>query len=93
MPPKGFIPEDAGFETWLARSHLTVSVADSETLLAMKCAAARSQVDRDDIRVLAQKLGLRSAREVLAVATRYFPASRLPVRTQLMIEEMFDERA
>lgn len=90
---KGFVPAGASFELWRAFESLTVSVADARTLLAMKAAAARSDVDRADIRFLANLLGLRTADEVLAVVSSYFPAERLPVRTRLMLEEMFDDGA
>ncbi len=88
---KGFVPVGASFELWQAFEHLSVSVADPRTLLAMKAAAARSELDREDIRFLAQLLGLTNSAAVLAVVTRYFPADRLPVRTRLMLEEMFDD--
>ena len=88
---KGFVPAGASFELWHAFENLSVSVADARTLLAMKAAAARSEVDRADIRFLASHLGLRGADEVLAVVAAYFPEERLPVRTRLMLEEMFDD--
>jgi hypothetical protein len=88
---KAFIPEGARFERWQEYSHLVVSVADERTLLAMKCAAARTAEDADDIRVLAERLGLGSSAEVLSVVEAYYPATRLPVRTRLLLEEMFDD--
>jgi hypothetical protein len=87
---KGFIPEGAGFERWTSFSHLDVSVADERTLLAMKCAAARTAEDVADIRFLAARLGLRSSEDVLRVVLTYYPAERLPVRTRLLLEELFD---
>lgn len=86
---KGFVPPNAGLDDYRTWSHLTVSVADPETMLAMKCAASRSEEDARDIRFLAAKLGLSTVEQVLAVVTRFIPAERLPVRTQLLIEEMF----
>jgi hypothetical protein len=89
---KAFVPSGAGYETWRELSNLTISTVDARTLLAMKCAAARTSTDATDIRYLADLLGLTSAAEVLEVVTAYFPAERLPVRARLLLEEMFDDR-
>ncbi|MDQ3035647.1 MAG: hypothetical protein M3Y87_24790 [Myxococcota bacterium] len=86
---KAFVPQGAVFERWRSLPHLDVCVADDRTLLAMKCAAARTEEDAGDIQTLAARLGLRSAGEVLAVALAFFPEERLPVRTRLLIEELF----
>lgn len=90
---KAFLPANAGYETIRDFENLTVFAVDAETLLAMKCAAARVEADAGDIRHLARHLGLASAEEVLAVVSRYYPAERLPVRARLLLEEMFDEGA
>lgn len=89
---KGFVPRGAGFERWRSLPHLEVSVADDRTLLAMKCAAARTVEDANDIRLLADRLDLHGAEDVLAVVLSYYPAEQLPVRTRLLLEEMFDAR-
>ena len=89
---KAYVPSNAGYETWQALSHLTISTVDARTLLAMKCAAARTVEDSGDIRFLADLLGLRSSTDVLQIVLRYFPAERLPVRVRLLLEEMFDDR-
>lgn len=88
---KGFIPPGARFEGWRSFSHLDVSVADTRTLLAMKCAAARTSEDAEDIRFLAALLGLESSADVLSVVLAYYPPERLPVRTRLLLQEMFHE--
>lgn len=90
---KGFVPENAGFETWRSLANLTVSTADARTLLAMKCAASRTAEDAADIRFLCGLLGLRGAAEAVAIVEAYYPADRLPVRARLLLEELFDERA
>ena len=86
---KAFVPPGGGFERWRSLSHLDISVADDRTLLAMKCAAARSAEDAHDIQFIAARLGLTRPIDVLEVVLAYFPADRLPVRTQLLIEELF----
>jgi len=90
---KGFVPVNAGYETWQSWPNLTISTVDARTLLAMKCAASRTEVDASDIRTLAKLLGLRSSEEVLRVVIEYFPEDRLPIRTRLLVEEMFDDGA
>jgi len=86
---KGFIPAGAGIDTWQSLSHVTISHADAPTLLAMKCAAARTNEDARDIRFLADHLHLTNAESVLGVVLQFYPEDRLPVRTRLLIEEMF----
>jgi hypothetical protein len=86
---KAFLPDNPGYEAWRELTNLAVSTVDAGTLLAMKCAAARTEVDAGDIRFLAGHLGLDTSQAVLDVVTRYFPEERLPVRTRLLLEEMF----
>jgi hypothetical protein len=86
---KAFVPAGAAFERWRSFDHLDVSVADDRTLLAMKCAAARTEEDASDIRLLAARLGLKAASDVLRVVTEFYPPERLPVRSQLLVEELF----
>lgn len=88
---KAFVPKGAGFERWAAYSNLVVSIADTRTLLAMKCAAARTVEDADDIHFLVTRLGLTTSHEVLDVALSYYPPERLSVRSQLLLEEIFDD--
>ncbi|MEW6746913.1 MAG: hypothetical protein AB1486_29605 [Planctomycetota bacterium] len=88
---KAFLPRNAGFNQWRSLPNLDISVADDRTLLAMKCAAARTTEDANDIQFLAARLGLSSSAEVLEVVLSYYPAEQLPVRTRLLLEEMLDD--
>lgn len=90
---KAYLPAGAGYDTWQTLSHLTIAVVDAPTLLAMKCAAARTAEDASDIRFLARHLDLRTSRSILEAVGRYIPEDQLPVRTRLLLEEMFDDRA
>jgi hypothetical protein len=68
-----------------------------EYLLAMKCMAARiggtadEPSDVADIIFLIRHLKLKSAKEVLDLVGQYYPASRIPVKTQYLIEGLFEE--
>ncbi len=88
---KAFVPQGAGFERWLTMPNLDVLVADERTMLAMKCAAARTSEDASDIRFLAKRLGLSKTEDILQVVLSYYPVERIPVRAQLLLEELFDE--
>ena len=73
--------------------HLTMPTA--EYLLAMKCMAGRTGVegadDVPDIIFLARQLGLKSSREVLNIVARYYGKSGIPVKTQYLVEGLFEE--
>jgi hypothetical protein len=80
---KAFVPAGAGFDAWRSFPSLDVSVADDRTL--------RTAEDAGDIRFLAQRLALKTSAEILQVVAAYYPADRLPVRSRLLVEEMFDD--
>ena len=77
--------------------HLRLTMPVPEYLLAMKCMAARlggttgEQSDVPDIRFLIRRLGLKSAEEVLGLVGQYYPANRIPVKTQYLVEGLFEE--
>ena len=68
-----------------------------EYLLAMKCMAARiggtsdEPSDVADIVVLIRHLTLKSATHTLELVARYYPANHIPVKTQHLVEGLFDE--
>jgi len=77
--------------------HLRLTMPVPEYLLAMKCMAARlggaedEPSDINDIVFLIRHLKLKSARDVLDLVGSYYPADRIPVKTQYLIEGLFEE--
>ena len=68
---------------------LRVHAASAPHLLAMKVLAGRRR-DADDIRLLADHLGLRTAVQVQEVCEATLPDEPLPKRSELLLEELFD---
>ncbi len=77
--------------------HLRLTMPVPEYLLAMKCMAARiggtadEPTDVADIVFLVRHLKLKSAKEVLDLVGQYYPANRIPVKTQYLVEGLFEE--
>ena len=57
----------------------------------MKAAAARIEEDTEDLRLLAVELGITSADQALALLERFYERARLTVKSQLVLEALFDE--
>ena len=77
--------------------HLRLTMPVPEYLLAMKCMAARlggttgESPDLPDIVFLIRHLQLKSAKDVLDLVGQYYPANRIPVKTQYLVEGLFEE--
>jgi hypothetical protein len=77
--------------------HLRLTMPVPEYLLAMKCMAARiggttdEPSDVADIIFLIHHLKLKSAKDVLDLVGQYYPANRIPVKTQYLVEGLFEE--
>jgi hypothetical protein len=77
--------------------HLRLTMPVPEYLLAMKCMASRlggtagETSDLADIIFLIRHLQLRSPEEVLNLVGQYYPPDRIPVKTQYLIEGLFEE--
>jgi hypothetical protein len=97
---KGYI--SSRHETWAGNlpqfSHLRLTMPVPEYLLAMKCMAARlggpagEQSDVPDIIFLIRHLRLQSAHAVLDLVAQYYPPNQIQVKTQYLIEGLFEER-
>jgi hypothetical protein len=77
--------------------HLRLTMPVPEYLLAMKCMAARlgsssgEPTDIPDIVFLIRHLNLQSPSDVLDLVGHYYPANLIPVKTQYLIEGLFEE--
>ncbi len=77
--------------------HLRLTMPVPEYLLAMKCMAARLggtidyPSDVADIVFLIRHLKFKSAKEVLDLVGQYYPANRIPMKTQYLVEGLFEE--
>ena len=70
---------------------ISVGVASAEYMFAMKASAARSEVDRDDIRTLIGELGITSVDEAFEILERHYSADRLTPKSQFVLEEVVSE--
>ncbi len=77
--------------------HLRLVMPVPEYLLAMKCMASRigsvegETDDVQDIAFLIHHLKLTKAGEVMDIVAAYYPAHRIPVKAQYLIEGLFAE--
>lgn len=77
--------------------HLRLTMPVPEYLLAMKCMAARlggtadEPSDVTDVVFLARHLKLKSAQDVLNLVGHYYPSNQIPIKTQYLVEGLFDE--
>lgn len=77
--------------------NLRLTMPVPEYLLAMKCMAGRligpsgGVTDVPDIIFLITHLNIKTAEEVLAIVARYYPVGRISVKTQYLIEGLFQE--
>lgn len=88
---KAWLSPRGEFDRYLELSDLSIFVAQPAYLLAMKCAAMRLGEefhDLDDVRYLLRYLNITSAREALAIVTKYFDESAIPPTTRLALEEI-----
>jgi hypothetical protein len=95
---KGFVSQRHDVETADLPQFpgLRVVAPTAEYLLAMKCMAARVSTghtgpdDVTDIRFLLDHLEIDSVDKALEIVCRYYPADRVPPRTQFLLEELLE---
>jgi hypothetical protein len=88
---KGFLPGPDAAARPLPEIHgLEVTTASPRYLLAMKLLAMRFGEDDDDIRVLLDQTGIKTADEALALMRALYPDREPPLKTQLFLEEILE---
>jgi Nucleotidyltransferase of unknown function (DUF6036) len=87
---KGFLQgEDPAASPVLDLPGLRCLTASPETLLALKVLAHRVGEDEDDLRLLADQLGLERSEQVLAIAEQTY-GDRLDPAARFFVEQVFD---
>jgi hypothetical protein len=67
---------------------LRVTAASPRHIFAMKSLAARTR-DIDDLRLLAEIIGVDSAATALQIGAEFFPDEAVPPRSAAILEELF----
>lgn len=74
-----------------ARPVSRTRLAGHEVMASRIGATTGEHSDVSDITFLIRHLGIKSAREVLDIVAQYYPSNQIPVKTQYLIEGLFDE--
>lgn len=90
---KGLLPDKVAAEVGahFDAPGISVEVASAEYLFAMKAKSAREGVDTDDIKALANHLGLTTADEAIELVERYYTPYHLKPATRYLLEELFQQ--
>lgn len=72
---------------------LEVTTASPRYLLAMKLMAMRFGEDDEDIEILLQECGMRSAQEALDLIEHVYPSQEPPPKTRFFLEQLFGSAA
>jgi hypothetical protein len=80
--------DDPGKRRVFDHPGLRVTAASPAHIFAMKALAARTR-DIDDLRVLADIIGVQSAGEALQICADFYPDEPLPQRSAAVLQELF----
>ncbi len=67
---------------------LRVTAASPRHIFAMKALAARTR-DIDDLRLLAEMIGVESAETAMQICAEFFPDEAIPPRSAAVLRELF----
>jgi predicted nucleotidyltransferase len=80
--------DDPGRRRVFDHPGLRVTAASPRHIFAMKALAARTR-DIDDLRLLADTVGVDSAEAAMQIVTEFFPDEDLPPRAAAILQELF----
>lgn len=80
--------DDPGKRRVFDHPGLRVTAASPRHVFAMKALAARTR-DIDDLRLLAEMIGVDSAQTALRICEEFFPGESVPPRSAAVLEELF----
>lgn len=80
--------EDPGKRRVFDHPGLRVTAASPRHIFAMKALAARTR-DIDDLRLLADIIGVDSAETALQICAEFFPGEEIPPRSIAILQELF----
>ena len=80
--------QDAGKREVFDHPGIRVMAASPEHVFAMKAFAARTR-DEEDLRTLAEIIGVATLDAALELCERVFPGESLPARSRAMLEDLF----
>jgi predicted nucleotidyltransferase len=80
--------DDAGKREVFDHPGIRVMAASPEHVFAMKAFASRGR-DEDDLRALAEIIGISTVETALEICSRFFPDEKIPARSKAMLEDLF----
>ena len=85
-----YLPQGSDEQAKLIFDHpnLRVTAVSITHILAMKALAARTYADLDDIKLLCDRLGVRSIAEVEKICARIFPDEPLSERARIVVDDI-----
>jgi Nucleotidyltransferase of unknown function (DUF6036) len=90
---KAFMPgDDPARIAVYEGTNLSVAAASPRFMLTMKLLAARVERDTDDIKALYRLCGFTTVDEGLQLVGHAYPEAVIPVRTRLLLEELYPRR-
>ena len=83
-----FLPNTMQGSERCSITRIRVMAASPEHVFAMKAFAARTR-DEEDLRALAEIIGVATIDAAVDICGRFFPGEPLPARSRAMLEDLF----